>query len=396
VRTVEPATVEEVAELLAAATRSNQHVVIRGGGTKGDRRSAPDGDTLLSTRRLNRVLAHRHGDLTATVEAGAVLDDVNQVLARQRQWIPLDPPWTDRATIGGIVATNDSGPRRHRYGAPRDLIIGVEIARADGVRAKAGGIVVKNVAGYDVARLMAGSYGCLGVILSATFKLYPRPTASTTVVVGGVSPVSAGAIVAAIEQNQLTPTAIEIQTAGAESSRLLIRFESIEASVEQQGACAVRLAAAQGTRATILRGDDEEREWSSHRERPWGGPGTVAKITCLPADVPATLEALGVLGTSTRAAARDGCAEAIGRAGVGVLLARFDGDLESQTRAIDALRRRNAPGRGSIVLLRASDELESAVGRWGPLGDAFNVTRSLKRAFDPNGTLNPGRGPWGL
>jgi glycolate oxidase FAD binding subunit len=243
---------------------------------------------------------------------------------------------------------------------------------------------------------MAGSYGCLGVILSATFKLYPRPTASATVVVGGVSPASAGAIVAAIEQNQLTPTAIEIQTAGVESSRLLIRFESIEASVDQQGACAVRLAAAQGRRATILRGDDEEREWSSHRERPWGGRGAVAKITCLPADVPATLEALGVRGTSTKAAADNCCADAIGRARVGVLLARFDGDLTSQSSAIGALRRRNAPGRGSVVLVRASDELESAVGRWGPLGDAFDVMQSLKRAFDPNGTLNPGRGPGGL
>jgi len=396
VRTVEPATVEEVAELLAAATRSNQRIVIRGGGTTGDQCSAPDGDILLSTRSLNRVLAHRHGDLTATVEAGAVLDDVNRVLARQGQWIPLDPPRSDRATIGGIVATNDSGPRRHRYGAPRDLIIGVEIARPDGVRAKAGGIVVKNVAGYDVARLMAGSHGCLGVILNATFKLYPRPTTSATVVAENISPSSAGAIVAAIEQNQLTPTAIEVQTAEVKSPRLLIRFESIEASIEQQSASAVRLAAAHGTRTMILRGDDEEREWSSHRERPWGGPGAVAKITCLPTDVPATLEALGVLGMSTRAAAGECCAEAIGRASVGVLLARFDGELKSQSRAIEALRRRNAPGRGSVVLLRASNELESAVGRWGPLGDAFDIMRSLKRTFDPTGMLNPGRGPGGL
>jgi glycolate oxidase FAD binding subunit len=397
VRTVEPATVEEVAELLRAATRSNQRVVIRGGGTKWEQSSGPDGDTLLSTRRLNRVLAHRHGDLTTTVEAGAVLDEVNRELARRGQWIPLDPPRSDRATIGGIVATNDSGPRRHRYGAPRDLIIGVEIARADGVRAKAGGIVVKNVAGYDVARLMAGSYGCLAVILSATFKLYPCPTTSATVVAEEISPASAGAIVAAIEQNQLTPTAIEIQTVGMTSSRLLMRFESIEASVEQQSACAARVAAAQGTRTTILRGDDEDAEWSAHRERPWNGTGAVAKITCLPTDVPATLEALGgVLGSSTKVASENGCAEAIGRAGVGVLLARFGGDVESQSRAVDALRRRSAPGRGSVVLLRASDELESAVGRWGPLGDAFDVMRSLKRTFDPNGTLNPGRGPGGL
>src|SRR5207247_11322067 len=104
-------------------------------------------------------------------------------LAEHRQWIPLVPPWSDRATIGGIVATNDSGPRRHRYGTPRDLIIGVEIVRADGVPAKAGGIVVKNVAGYDISRLMTGSFGSLGVIVTATFKLYPLPAASRTVVI---------------------------------------------------------------------------------------------------------------------------------------------------------------------------------------------------------------------
>ncbi len=135
-------------------------VAICGGGTKSEWGSSPAAPAvMLSTLSLNRVVAHRHGDLTATIEAGARLDDVNRELARHGQWLPLDPPWSDRATIGGIVATNDAGPRRHRYGTPRDLIIGIEIARADGVRAKAGGIVVKNVAGYDLARLMTGSFG---------------------------------------------------------------------------------------------------------------------------------------------------------------------------------------------------------------------------------------------
>src|SRR5262249_48256512 len=131
------------------------------------------------------VVAHRHGDLTATIQAGATLTDVNHTLGQHRQWIPLDAPWPDRATIGGIVATNDSGPRRHRDGAPRDLIIGIEIVLADGTAAKAGGIVVKNVAGYDVSRLMTGSFGSLAVIVGATFKLYPVPPASRTVVVDG-------------------------------------------------------------------------------------------------------------------------------------------------------------------------------------------------------------------
>jgi glycolate oxidase FAD binding subunit len=400
VRTVEPAGPEEVSAVLADAARSDTHgtnviniinIIIRGGGTKSEwgGKRGPDtpsaNDILLTTARLNRIIAHRHGDLTATVEAGAVLDDVNRELERHGQWIPLDPVWPDRATIGGILATNDSGPRRHRYGTPRDLIIGIEIARADGVRAKAGGIVVKNVAGYDLGRLMTGSFGCLGVILSATFKLYPRSPASGTVVVERVSPASARAIVSALEQNQLTPTAVEMEMPPL---GLLIRFESIEASVEQQTAVAARVAAAQGGRTTILRGADEELRWRLHGERPWGGPGAVAKLTCLPADLAAILEEI---------AAAENCAvEAVGRAGVGVLLVRIDGDVQSQSRLVGALRRRHHPGNGSVVLLRASDELASAVGVWGPMGDAFPLMQSVKRAFDPRGVLNPGRGPGGL
>src|SRR5499427_9566622 len=131
-------------------------------------------------RGLRRVLAHEHGDMTATVEAGATLRDVNRALARHGQWLPLDPPRADRATIGGILATNDSGPLRHRYGTPRDLVIGVQLATTDGVLSKAGGRVVKNVAGYDLSKLVAGSFGSLAAIVSATFKLAPIPAASKT------------------------------------------------------------------------------------------------------------------------------------------------------------------------------------------------------------------------
>ena len=158
-------------------------MLTRGAGTKTGWGAEPEADIVLSTAKLNAVLAHRHGDLTATVQAGASLAGVNRALADRGQWIPLDPPWADRATIGGLIATNDSGPRRHRYGAPRDLIIGIDFVRADGVAAKAGGIVVKNVAGYDIARLLTGSFGSLAVIVGATFKLFPLPPASRTVVI---------------------------------------------------------------------------------------------------------------------------------------------------------------------------------------------------------------------
>ena len=140
---------------------------------------------MLSTARLSGPIDHCAGDLTVTAPAGARLAAVNRLLAAERQWLALDPLASDRATIGGIVATSDSGPRRQRHGTPKDLIIGVEMALADGRLAKAGGRVVKNVAGYDLARLLCGSFGCLAVITSATFKLAPLAPASRTVVVTG-------------------------------------------------------------------------------------------------------------------------------------------------------------------------------------------------------------------
>ncbi|SVB64557.1 uncharacterized protein METZ01_LOCUS217411, partial [marine metagenome] len=165
-----------VSKTLRLARDRRLAVVPTGAGTKLEWGASPPRiDLLLSLCRLDAVVAHRHGDLTATVQAGASLKSVNSLLRRQTQWLPLDTAHPDLATIGGIVATNDSGPRRHRYGAPRDLILGVTFARADGEVASAGGIVVKNVAGYDLSKLLTGSFGSLGVILEATFKLAPLP-----------------------------------------------------------------------------------------------------------------------------------------------------------------------------------------------------------------------------
>ncbi len=227
---VEPASPDAVGAVLEWASRQKLCVLVRGSGSKLGWGPAPrQVDVLMSTTRLNAVVAHRHGDLTATIQAGATLGDVNRALAQHRQWIPLDPPFADRATIGGLVATNDSGPRRHRYGSPRDLIIGVEFARADGRLAKGGGIVVKNVAGYDLPRLMTGSFGSLGVIVTATFKLYPLTAASRTLLAEPSSPSDLGALALKLAASHLTPTALEFTT---HPLRLLVRFESIEASVD--------------------------------------------------------------------------------------------------------------------------------------------------------------------
>jgi glycolate oxidase FAD binding subunit len=372
---IEPATVDEVAAILVRASANGERVRVRGSGTKLDWGEPQAADVDVAMTRLNAVVAHRHGDLTATIQAGARLGEVNRTLAAHGQWLPLDPPFADRATIGGVIATNDSGPRRHRYGAPRDLIIGVDFVRADGVRAKAGGIVVKNVAGYDLARLMTGSFGTLAVVTSATFKLFPIPAASQTVVFDG-SIAELGAIASTIASGQLTPTAIDIHAASREGSRLLVRFESTETAAAEQAGRVATLAPS----PTIAAGQRETELWQLHDAHIWNASGIVVKATMLPADVTPTIAWIADV-------LSDADWTATGRAAHGVLLVRVDAAWARQAAFVRDLRARFAPGRGNAAMLRASDDLKREVGVWGAIGNSRAVMTAIKKQFDPAGIL---------
>ena len=384
-----PLTGAGVAETLAWAVGEGLAVHVAGGGTKQQWGAPPAViDLLLTTRRLGRVLEHRHGDLTATVEAGATLASVNMELAAHGQRLPWDPPWPERATIGGIVATNDSGPHRHGHGAPRAAIIGVSVARVDGQIAKAGGIVVKNVAGYDLSRLLTGSFGCLGVILTATFKLAPAPSDSRTVEVMSGSLEQAGSIAAALADAPLTPAAIELT--GAFLPRLLIRFESVEASVVQQADEACGIAGAEGCAATVLSGAAEAAAWRAHAAH-WEGSTTLVKLTTVPAELFPTIarvraEAAGV-GVEVSVA---------GRAVLGVADLKLEGTEAAQASLIAHVREQLPPGRGAAVIRRAAASLRREVDPWGPIGDSFTVMQAIKHQFDPAGLLNSRRGPGNL
>lgn len=382
-----PASGEALAAALAWASAEGLSVRVSGGGTKQDWGTpGAAADLLLSTAALSTVVEHRHGDLTATVEAGATLAAVNAALGAHGQRLPWDPPWPERATVGGVVATNDSGPRRHGHGAPRDSIIGVTMARMDGRVAKAGGIVVKNVAGYDLARLLTGSFGCLGVVLTATFKLTPAPPASRTVEIAVDSLEAAAPIAADLAGSPLTPAALELASAPA---RLLVRFESVEASVVQQAEAARAIAGGRGS-AAVLGGEDERAAWSRHAAH-WAPGGTLVKLSTVPAELFPTLVWL-----RDRAAADGLDAAAAGRAGLGVVDVRLDGPAAAQARLVRALRDRLSPGRGSAVVRRGAPGLRREVDAWGPIGDGMRVMTAIKRQFDPAGLLNPGRGPGGL
>jgi glycolate oxidase FAD binding subunit len=271
---IEPGTAQEFALALRDASARRQSVLIRGAGTKMDWGSTPAAiDVILSTRRMNRLLAHQHGDLTATAEAGATLAGMNRTLAEHRQWLPLDPPFADRATIGGILATNDSGPLRHRFGTPRDLVIGVELVTTDGALAKAGGRVVKNVAGYDLPRLAVGAAGRLGEIARACVRLHPLPAATRTVVVERVDP---------LVLEPLAPACVEYAWP---PGHMLVRFESPAAAELARQARAL-------VGGTIV--EDDEELWAVHREVAAGLPVHRA----LPADAPAAIEELRTSGAT--------------------------------------------------------------------------------------------------
>jgi glycolate oxidase FAD binding subunit len=400
-RIVEPDTATAFAAALRQAAADRQSVLLRGAGTKLDWGRPPRAiDLVLSTRRLNRIIAHQHGDLTVAVEAGAVLADVNRALAQHGQCLPLDPPFADRASVGGILAANDSGPLRHRYGTPRDLVIGVELVTTDGVIAKSGGRVVKNVAGYDLAKFVAGSFGSLAAILSATFKLAPLPADSKTLVVEAPDFDALGLMVRAVMESQLEPLAFEVRVpdvVGAElgpPSRpdqrrplrpsLLLRFASLPAVCDAQIEQARNLIPLRECAMETLAGAHEREVWEEHSRRVWEAPGVIARASWLPAEVSALMHELRQLAGSA-------CIEAIGRAAVGTGLIRIDADVGSQASIVNQLRR--SKSLGNVVILRGSEQLKTRVDVWGDAGDLGPVFASLKRALDPDGILNAERGP---
>jgi glycolate oxidase FAD binding subunit len=373
-----------LADLLSRADRDRTPVSPRGGGTKWrhDPPGAPAASTL-STTQLTPTIDHCAGDLTATVSAGITLGAVNAALARAGQWLPLDPPWADRATIGGIIAANDSGPRRHKHGAPRDLIIGVEFVRADGAIAKAGGKVVKNVAGYDLARMLCGSLGSLAVVTGATFKLSPLAAVSRTVVAtarDAAGCAELGMTIAAAPA--LSPTALEIESP---PHRVVVRFETTERAADAQADATATICRAAGAATAIVAGHDERDLWAAYESAIWQetADSLIVKVSVLPSDVRELIE-------------QSAAGSAAGRAALGVLYLRWQGSASAASAWLDHLRSRIGRRGGTAVVAAASPVFSGRIDPWGPLATNRSLMAAVKARFDPHSILNPGRGPGGL
>lgn len=303
--------------------------------------------------------------------------------------MPIDPT-TEASTIGGAVATNDCGPLRHRYGTPRDQIIGVRLATADGRLASAGGQVVKNVAGYDLGKLVAGSFGALAGIVSATFKLAPMPAAWATVVLSFDSGASAAAAAAALSSSQLDPVSLEVEARTGRQSgyRILVRFGgTVTSNAEQAAAVSQLVASSAPTAHDVVHGERETELW---RDRARPGPAesaTDVRASWLPASLPAVLDLV-------EGAARDRGVDVTftGRAAVGAGVIHIEGDAAARTMVVARLRDRNDVI-GHVVVTRAGRDLKDHADVWGPPPPSLVIARALKRALDPAGVLNAGRGP---
>ena len=379
-----PGSTEEAAAVLRTAAVEGLAVVARGAGTKLGWGTPPRRlDLVVDTRRLDRVVEHAAGDLVVIAQAGVPLAALGERLAGDRQRLAVDEvvPGT---TIGGMLATGRSGPRRLQAGADRDLVLGVTLVRADGVVAKAGGKVVKNVAGYDVAKLVTGAYGTLGLITEAAFRLHPIPPAAAYVSVRLPDAATTYEAVQRVLHGQFVPAAIELdrpEPGGLVEVAVLI--EGTEAGVAARTAQA---AEALGPGAA----ETDRPDWWG--VLPAGGPGQPAPDGVL-VKVTAELTGIGrLLDGIDRAAAAAGTTAAVrGSAGVGVFHAGLPGgDPAAVAAFVKALRDAAPAWRGSVVVLAAPPPVRSDVDSWGPV-PALDLMRRVKERFDPGALLAPGR-----
>jgi glycolate oxidase FAD binding subunit len=383
---VTPADGPQLAAELAAAATAGKATIISGGGTKIDWGRSPGRvDLIIGTSKLNHV-THRHGDLTATLGAGATLVAVNRELARHGQWLPIDSAF-EGATIGGIIATNDSGPLRHRFGTLRDRLLGVTLAMANGLLVKAGGTVVKNVAGYDLARLVSGSFGTLAAIETATFKLAPLPAASGTLKARFTDRDAACRTAHALNDSPLELMTLDVHVAFAPREApaydLLLRIASSPVATDAQlTAARSTLAAA----AELMRGAAENEAWSHQLRAAWEGAGATVRLSWRPADL---VHVLGYVEEVQRRA--EVPVVFTGRVGAGAGMVRIDGPAAVHRSAIEQLR--SSSLLGHVVVLRADPAVKDAIDVWGPMGDSKRVMQAIKRELDPRGILNAGRGP---
>ena len=389
-----PNTIEEMSSLLSAADREGKTVVPWGGGTAmGLGNRATGCDLVISTSRLNRILEHEPSDLTVVVEAGITLGTLQEELGERGQFLPLDPPLPDRATIGGILSANSSGPIRAQFGAIRDRLIGIKVVNPNGDVTKGGGKVVKNVSGYDMNKLYTGSLGTLGIIVEAAFKLSPLFKQTRTLVVSCKTPAEAGALANGLRGAEVTPVALQLiggeELGVPEGYRVALQLGGLREAVERQARSVVELCESNGCGVERKDNEGSEEVWSRVRDagrRPDSPATMIIKATCLPSDAVTLVERLQHI---------SGEAFALSCNMVnGVVYGHWWDDglaTDALEARVTSVREITGELNGHCVIEVCPRELKERIDVWGLEGPQVYLMKRIKEQFDPNGTLNPGR-----
>ncbi|MBF2058503.1 MAG: FAD-binding oxidoreductase [Cyanobacterium sp. T60_A2020_053] len=362
-----PNTYAMLSQLVTFAYDTKRCVFLTGNGSKLGWGALRTGiDFVISTQNLTKILDFQEEDLVIKVQSGLKIKDLNAFLAQRGQFLPIDGFFEEEATVGGVVATANTVSYRQRYGGIRDLVLGISVVRSDGEIVKAGGKVVKNVAGYDLMKLFTGSYGSLGVIADVTFRLYPMPADSQTIIVFGDNLVE---LRKKIVNSGLTPTMADWLSAPLTSKlnlgntpSMALRFQSITPSVEQQ----IKQIQQWNNDYLLLQGEKETQFWRGIKEMVEGA-GILCKCGILPSEISDfyhTFSCLGLINISS---------------GVGYL------GLATDTRShqIRQIRAYCEEREGYLSVLRAPDSLKKQVDEWGYIGNGLTVMKKLKEKFDP-------------
>jgi glycolate oxidase FAD binding subunit len=397
-----PASVHEIQEVLSYAADSELSVIPAGSGTKLGVGNPPNKvDLVLSTSRLDQVLEYEPADLTVTVETGIRLAALQVKLAEHGQYLPLDPPYADRCTIGGITATNASGPSRLRYGSARDRVLGLRVVQSNGTVVKSGGKVVKNVAGYDLNKLYLGSFGTLGVITEVSLKLQPLPEIERTILLTFTDVSGAVNVASEISSSQLLPTSLNLLVNYAlltDSAELCLlmgldgppetvewQIDTVKTIAQQNGAVGVEVYAGQ-------RQQELQRSMCAFPEDGAATPIVVCRANLRMTDVG------GFINTVLEANELDSWrVRAMGLMGNGVVYLVFsdfpNGDVpvEHTADAIANLRDAAANVGGNLIVESAPTALKRQIDVWGLVGRSFELMKSIKTKLDPIGLLNIGR-----
>ena len=393
---VAPTSVDELSRVVALAHDARLAVVPRGSGRALELGPPPARvDVVVDLRRLARIVEYSPDDLTVTVEAGVTAGQLASLLAKHRQFLPIDPPGGHDRTLGGLAATNAIGPLRCRYGSLRDLLLGVRFIQADGVVTWGGAKVVKSVTGYDIPKLMVGSLGTLGILAELTLRLHARPECERTWLVTFSSTSAAQEFAASVLDTSIQPFRFQflnshaLKAAGGSTATaaMAVTLASVEQAVVEQGRQLSGSVERHGGSARVPADD-----W-------WGGydrlldSGRVALRVGVPAaDLAATAEAIeNAFGIETVTVVT-ACA-----ATGSFTVVPSDATVPAAARVVENLRSFVARVNGHVIVARAPQSVRVAVDPWGPVDPpALRLMRGLKETFDPAGTLNPGRFVGGL